>query len=83
MSMRKTLLSGAVATLLALVPLVPAAASSGLFGDFKPKQAGDITVRGGMLIVVPQPSGKVQTQGGVDTGSVLTRLTPAWCRNWI
>ncbi len=73
MSMRKILLSSVAAALLALTPLVPAEAS-GLFGDFKPKQAGDITVRGGALIVVPQPSGKVQTQGGVDTGIRIDKI---------
>ncbi len=73
MSIRKILLSSVAAALLALTPLAPAEAS-GLFGDFKPKQAGDITVRGGALIVVPQPSGKVQTQGGVDTGIRIDKI---------
>jgi outer membrane protein len=62
-----------LAALLAIAP-VSVVLAGGLFGDFKHKEAGDITVRGGALFVLPDASGKVQTQGGVDTGLRVTKI---------
>lgn len=73
MVLRRFLGSCALLALLAGVP-AHAAQSDGLIGDFKPKAAGDITVRGGLLVVAPDPSGKVKTQGGADTGLRVTKI---------
>jgi len=77
MRLRHILGSCALAAVLALSPVAPVKAAA-LFGDFKPKEAGDITVRGGALMVIPEPSGKVKTQAGVDTGLNITDVTTSY-----
>ena len=73
MAMRHVIGSCLLATVLTVVPGIGRADDS--LGPFKPTEAGDFTVRGGILIVKPDASGAVKTQAGADTGININDIT--------